>query len=490
MNALDYADPSITEGSHQRKLSVPNMSVQHLSIRSMAVCLTAGFFSLGCQDLAQNESGAMVDTHTATPNPSDLGSDLSDGAPDGSTHVTTDGALDGSTHVTTDGALDGGLDGGQPPTRLPGRVGIGGLSSPSNVTAAMDRVAMPWATIRPIYGDDGTLNMDPVLDAIDCLVMPGGGDIDPAVYGETPHPSVSLISPGRAELDFALVRGALDRRMPILGLCLGAQEINVILGGRLVQDIPSEVADHLNHRSNHSIQIVPGTMMDSIYSSPTLEIVSRHHQAAENGDGLGAGLRVAAWSADGVVEAIEAADRQAYPFLFGTQYHPEAQLDGQAHDGLWQAFAEACAAYRAAHPGRPDLPDQSENNLPCHSDVGPGVCLQVHGCAASEGTSSPGFCPGPADVQCCAELGCTVGGGHRGHCFAAELCRQRDHIPESGSCPGNQDVQCCLQDVDCRLADGTPGSCLQTLACDAMDGRREAGHCPGSADIQCCTVPS
>jgi len=452
-------------------------------VRTWLICLAVSPCCAGCQtdtpDTALSQDGldAMLYADAKVPDPVDVGS--------GNDILVADSFF----QLMSDGARDIAIDAETPSMNLPGRVGIGGLSSPGNVGLAMDRVGLSWDTVRPTYDEGGNLNMDPVLDAIDCLVMPGGGDIDPAIYGEDPHETVSLISPGRAALDFALIRGALDRRMPILGLCLGAQEINVTLGGRLVQDIPSEVSEHLNHRTNHRIQIVPGTMMDGLYSSSTLDVVSRHHQAAEDGDGLGAGLRVAARSADGVVEAIEAADQDVYPFLFGTQYHPESQLDSEVHDGLWRAFAEACAAYRAAHPGRVGLPEQDEYNQPCQSDVGPGVCLETQACAAGDGISSSGFCPGPADIQCCAELRCTTDGGHGGQCYATALCDQRGGIPESGSCPGNEDVQCCLEDIDCQLGDGTEGRCLQTQACDAMGGQREAGHCPGPAAIQCCVAP-
>jgi gamma-glutamyl-gamma-aminobutyrate hydrolase PuuD len=375
-----------------------------------------------------------------------------------------------------------------PPPALPARMGVAGLAAPGNVAVLAERADMEWSLLRAERRGDGALDVDAILDRVDCVVLPGGADIDPAVYGETPDPTVRLISEARAELDFAVLQGALDRRMPILGLCLGGQELNVLLGGALVQDIPSEVDGHLDHRQNHRIEIVPGTLMDSLYAVDALEIYSNHHQAAEDGPGLADGLRVAARSADGVVEAFEAEDRETFPFVFGTQYHPEQQLDTGLHDGLIAGFKAACLDYQAQHPRAAGGPDHGTvwDYGACHNDAGPGVCLDVGECADRGGVSGPGPCAGPAHIQCCSAVACVTGAGLPGECFSTDLCDQLGGARERWLCPGNSEVECCLQSVRCALRDGTPGRCEATAACDARGGRREAGLCPGPRDIQCC----
>jgi len=154
----------------------------------------------------------------------------------------------------------------------------------------------------------------------------------------------------RQDFDLALAREALRRSMPILGICLGSQELNVVLGGTMIQDIPSEVGDAESHRrldlvdlrrGVHEITFVPGTRVAEIYGSGTIRVNSAHHQAA---DDLGAGIVVAARAPDGIVEAWEIPD---HPFLIGVQFHPELQTEPAGlHAPLFAAFVEACAAYR------------------------------------------------------------------------------------------------------------------------------------------------
>lgn len=197
-----------------------------------------------------------------------------------------------------------------------------------------------------------------LLDELDGLVLAGGPDIDPTEYGETPHPSVSLLAAEREDFDLALAREAVRRRMPVLGICLGSQELNVALGGSLVQDLPSEVAGPIDHRQLdleplrqgvHEVTFVEGTRLASLYDQTTIRVNSAHHQAV---DGLGQGLVVAARAPDGVIEGFVLPE---HPFLVGVQFHPEIQTSpaGQ-HDRLFAAFVEAAAAYgtgRARDPG-------------------------------------------------------------------------------------------------------------------------------------------
>jgi putative glutamine amidotransferase len=190
-----------------------------------------------------------------------------------------------------------------------------------------------------------------LLDGLDGLVLCGGPDLDPAVYGEAPHPTVKTMPDERQGFDLDLARAALQAGMPVLGICLGAQELNVVRGGSLIQDIPSEVGTSVPHRELdiadlrqgvHTIEFVAGTRIAALYDAPTIRVNSAHHQAV---DRLGQGLVVAARAPDGVIEAWEA---PAHRFLVGVQFHPELQTSppGQ-HDRLFAVFVEACAAYRA-----------------------------------------------------------------------------------------------------------------------------------------------
>ncbi len=185
------------------------------------------------------------------------------------------------------------------------------------------------------------------LASLDGLVLGGGVDLDPALYGEAPHPSLTLEHETRQAMDMALARAALEARVPTLGICLGAQELAVASGGSLVQDIPSELPDAMDHYAPHAIALTPGTLLAQIYEAPQLDVVSFHHQAA---DELGPGLTPAAWAPDGVLEAFYAPERH---FLLGLQYHPEREQAGQhSHEDLWAAFAAAAREHAGNRQAR------------------------------------------------------------------------------------------------------------------------------------------
>lgn len=232
---------------------------------------------------------------------------------------------------------------------LPGTRGDDGLGSFRVTRTYRDAVARAGAV--PVHLVPVPLDrVGHLLHRIDALVLAGGPDIDPALYDEEPHPTVSMVPQERLEFDMALIREAMDRQMPILGICLGSQELNVALGGALIQDIPSEVEGEVGHRrldledlraGVHEITIVAGTRLDGLYEPETIRVNSAHHQAS---DVLGEGLVPAARAADGVVEAFELPD---YPFLIGVQFHPEIQTEPAGlHDALFLALVEAATTYR------------------------------------------------------------------------------------------------------------------------------------------------
>jgi putative glutamine amidotransferase len=191
------------------------------------------------------------------------------------------------------------------------------------------------------------------LDQIDGLVLPGNEfDVDPTLYGDEQDPTTALANCGkRAEAEAIWLTQALGKEMPVLGICGGAQWMNVLLGGSLVQDIPSHftatVLDHRQakgtyHLPHHDIEIYPGTVLHHVLKATHLSVNSDHHQAIKR---LGKDLRVNAIAEDGVIEGFE---HTSHPFFIGVQWHPEYQAD-PADGLLLEAFRRACTIYKMNH---------------------------------------------------------------------------------------------------------------------------------------------
>jgi putative glutamine amidotransferase len=215
-------------------------------------------------------------------------------------------------------------------------IGIASVNGEAYVLAVRQAGGVP--VILPDTGDDPAA-IAGYLECLDGLLLPGGADIPPAEYGESPHPTVEVLDPKRFQFEKALGKAWIERTdKPLLGICLGSQWINVFHGGSLVQDIPSEIGG--NHReTTHPVLLEPGTRLQRIFGETEFEVNSWHHQAV---DGLGKNLRVAARAADGVIEATETTDPAR--FLIGVQWHPEKMLPGDVRQAkLLTAFVEASA---------------------------------------------------------------------------------------------------------------------------------------------------
>jgi putative glutamine amidotransferase len=179
-----------------------------------------------------------------------------------------------------------------------------------------------------------------VLDSLDGLVITGGNDVDPGRYGQEPNPNNDKPAPERDAWEFALLRGALERRLPVLGICRGAQVLNVALGGTLHQHLP-DVIGHSGHRAGNAVfttlpvRTVAGTRLAGLVGE---SVAARcyHHQAIAD---LGEGLVVSGWDADGVIEALELPGPR---FVLAVQWHPEESLDDLR---LFSAIVEAARAY-------------------------------------------------------------------------------------------------------------------------------------------------
>jgi putative glutamine amidotransferase len=172
---------------------------------------------------------------------------------------------------------------------------------------------------------------DPLLDLLDGLILAGGNDIDPACYGADPHPETHHLVPERDRSELALTRRAIERDMPVLGICRGMQLINVAFGGTLRQHLPEELG-HEEHRrtpgsfdgADHDVRLTRGSLAARAAGEELHGTKSHHHQGVAT---LGEGLEVTGLSLlDDLPEAIEAPSRR---FVLGVQWHPEA--DERSH---------------------------------------------------------------------------------------------------------------------------------------------------------------
>jgi putative glutamine amidotransferase len=175
---------------------------------------------------------------------------------------------------------------------------------------------------------DGDFEHDPdqLLDLVDGLILAGGSDIDPVFYGAEPHPETHHTFPERDRSELALARRAIERDMPVLGICRGMQLINVAFGGTLRQHLPDELG-HEEHRrtpgsfdgSDHDVRLTPGSLAARAAGEELHGTKSHHHQGVAE---VGEGLEVTGVSLlDDLPEALEAPDRR---FVLGVQWHPEA----------------------------------------------------------------------------------------------------------------------------------------------------------------------
>ncbi|MEO7911560.1 MAG: gamma-glutamyl-gamma-aminobutyrate hydrolase family protein [Roseiflexaceae bacterium] len=188
----------------------------------------------------------------------------------------------------------------------------------------------------------------------DGLLFAGGGDVDPALFGQAAHPKLGTVEPLRDEVELELARRAIDDRKPVLGICRGIQLLNVALGGTLYQDIPSELPDASDHYASsqvpgrahlaHQIALESGSWLATQLGTDLLPGNTFHHQALRD---IAPGLRVTGRAPDGVVEAVEGAGPG---FVIGVQCHPEDLWESA--DSRWArlftGFVEAARQHALA----------------------------------------------------------------------------------------------------------------------------------------------
>ena len=180
-----------------------------------------------------------------------------------------------------------------------------------------------------------------VIEALDGLILTGGGDVDPLAYGEVPDPTVGGVNPVRDESERALLAAALAVDLPVLAICRGLQVLNVELGGTLHQNLPDVIGGSLTHRAaplvfgEVAVSTEPDSRARAVFGGhPT--VLCSHHQSI---DRLGRGLVATARAADGVIEAAELPSAR---FVLGVQWHPEEGQDQRP----FAALVEAASAYR------------------------------------------------------------------------------------------------------------------------------------------------
>jgi putative glutamine amidotransferase len=214
---------------------------------------------------------------------------------------------------------------------------------------------MPWYALRQNYCDcvaeAGGLPVPlphhpelaaAYLDRIDGLLITGGAfDVDPALFGADSRHSTVTLKTRRTDFELAIVKGALERDLPVFGICGGEQLLAVALGGTLIQHIPDAVPGALEHEqknprheAGHSVAIRPGTLLAQIVGAKTMAVNTSHHQAVLD---PGRGVTISATAPDGIIEGIEDSSRR---FCLGVQWHPEFGIDpGDAR--IFAALIEA-----------------------------------------------------------------------------------------------------------------------------------------------------
>ncbi|MGH2534105.1 MAG: gamma-glutamyl-gamma-aminobutyrate hydrolase family protein [Thermomicrobiales bacterium] len=200
--------------------------------------------------------------------------------------------------------------------------------------------------ILPLQDDHAA----PLLDLVDGVILSGGADVEPALYGDTDvHPTTYGVSPLRDRFEIELVHAAIERDLPLLCICRGIQVLNVALGGTLIQDVADQYGRTITHRQQadgidpsepgHGVQTEPGGHLERIFETADIPVNSLHHQAIRD---LAPGLRIEGRAADGLIEAVSLPTAS---FVVGLQWHPEGMF--QQHELQHRPFVALIEAARA-----------------------------------------------------------------------------------------------------------------------------------------------
>lgn len=208
------------------------------------------------------------------------------------------------------------------------------------ITYRFEEKLIPYAAAARAVGLDPVPLLPPgpaSLAGLDGLIISGGDDIDPALYGQTPHPETEEPDAARDAMELRLLHLALEADLPVLCICRGMQLFNVALGGDLIQHLPAtELHRQRGVTDVHAVETLASTRLAQIFTDPVFEVNSRHHQAVGK---VAPGLVASLVSSDGLVEGLELPGKR---FALGVQWHPEDRVPSHGPDtALFQAFARS-----------------------------------------------------------------------------------------------------------------------------------------------------
>lgn len=185
-------------------------------------------------------------------------------------------------------------------------------------------VEQPGATAILVTPGNVPDSVEHIMSIVHGLVLTGGEDVDPALYGEEPRPEVTDFNRARDDMEIAALKVAMERGIPVLAICRGLQLLNVALGGTLWQDLPSQHAGTVVHEQQapvghrwHHATVEPHSGLETIFGTRALFINSFHHQGVR---ALASSLTPTVWAEDGLVEGVEG---RSHPWMYGVQWHPE-----------------------------------------------------------------------------------------------------------------------------------------------------------------------
>jgi putative glutamine amidotransferase len=221
---------------------------------------------------------------------------------------------------------------------------------------------LPWTYVTAIRANGGrpvllppggdAAEAEATVAVLDGVVIAGGGDLDPAIYGASKHPKTVVSAPDRDVWELAIAEAAIRLNVPLLGICRGMQVLNVACGGTLHQHVP-DLVGHDGHTGVpdgfglHLVRVTSGkTIAGILPGTEYFEVPTHHHQAVAT---IGDGLTAVGWADDGIIEAVEATAEQ--DFVVGVQWHPEQGDDFR----LFRALVEAAESSARALPPLPPL---------------------------------------------------------------------------------------------------------------------------------------
>ena len=239
-------------------------------------------------------------------------------------------------------------------------IGISVGRSMRNTYARAIEMAGGIPIIIPETAD--TMQISQTLDLLDGMLMSGGEDVHPKFYGDTISAFCGEIDEDRDNYEFLLMRETMKRKMPMLAICRGIQILNVLMGGTLYQDLPTEHPSEVNHSQSeglvldaHEVDILPDTELYKIVGKNRMAVTSRHHQAVKD---VAPGMRVAAWSPDSIVEAAEIPELS----ILAVQWHPETNVVNGDPEALkfYAKFISRALRYGLTRRQRPQPQSQSK----------------------------------------------------------------------------------------------------------------------------------